>query len=247
MTDLPLGRIESSDLSHLAAWSLDVPMAPSAVEVLLPLPQWALGISQGQHSSCVGYGCSMLMTAENNRTSAGEGDHRYHPEWLWNAAKKQNGQNPSADTGTTVHAAAQVLKAQGHVRIVNGVDQPPNLHEGIAAYRWIGPTSGGVDGVRACLAMGVPMAIGVNWYHGFDTPVKGTNPGEYWIGTGQLGAIRGGHCVTIVGASDSKRGGTGAVLIKNSWGAQWPASWMPYSVIDRLLKENGEFVAITDR
>lgn len=44
-----------------------------------------------------------------------------------------------------------------------------------------------------------PMAIGVTWYHAFDTPVRDSS-GAYWIArNGQLGAVRGGHCVCLKG------------------------------------------------
>ncbi len=42
-----------------------------------------------------------------------------------------------------------------------------------------------------------PVAIGVNWYEDFDTPVqKGSRS---WIGLNskQLGKVRGGHCVCL--------------------------------------------------
>jgi hypothetical protein len=42
----------------------------------------------------------------------------------------------------------------------------------------------------------VPMAFGVNWYVNFDSPVKEAD-GRYWIGRGNLGTIRGGHCICI--------------------------------------------------
>jgi hypothetical protein len=43
----------------------------------------------------------------------------------------------------------------------------------------------------------VPVAIGVNWYSDFDRPVLKGN--RYWIGLnpGNLGSIRGGHCVCL--------------------------------------------------
>ncbi len=41
-----------------------------------------------------------------------------------------------------------------------------------------------------------PVAIGVNWYSNFDRPQKDSR-GDYWIGKGDLGRIRGGHCVCL--------------------------------------------------
>jgi len=41
----------------------------------------------------------------------------------------------------------------------------------------------------------VPVVIGVSWFSNFDAPVKdGTS---YWIGRGELGTARGGHCVCL--------------------------------------------------
>jgi len=41
----------------------------------------------------------------------------------------------------------------------------------------------------------VPVVIGVSWFSNFDTPIKdGRN---YWIGRGDLGTQRGGHCVCL--------------------------------------------------
>lgn len=41
-----------------------------------------------------------------------------------------------------------------------------------------------------------PVVLGVNWYSNFDEPVKDSN-GYYWIGRGDLGSVRGGHCVCL--------------------------------------------------
>ena len=42
----------------------------------------------------------------------------------------------------------------------------------------------------------VPVTIGVNWYENFDTPEKDSR-GRWWIGRGDLGRVRGGHCVCL--------------------------------------------------
>ena len=48
---------------------------------------------------------------------------------------------------------------------------------------------------RTAIPTGVPVVIGVDWYSNFDQPVKDGN--RYWIGRGDLGSVRGGHCVCI--------------------------------------------------
>jgi len=42
----------------------------------------------------------------------------------------------------------------------------------------------------------VPVTIGVNWYSNFDEPEPDSR-GRWWIGQGDLGRVRGGHCVCI--------------------------------------------------
>jgi hypothetical protein len=50
----------------------------------------------------------------------------------------------------------------------------------------------------------VPVAIGVNWYSAFDTPEK-DNRGRWWIGRGDLGSVRGGHCVCLEPGAGNER------------------------------------------
>ena len=236
----PLGRLVSKDLSHIEKYPFSLSATVATIERTLPLPSWHSSWDQGREGACVGFGNSMMMTIRNNLSAASEGDHRYDPLWLWNTAKTIDGfTHTDPNDGTTVHAAAQILNQQGHVKVVSGVDKPVSLHEGIAAYRWA--TS--VDDVRNAIALQLPVAIGVNWYTNFDTPVRVSQGVEYWIGKHALGAIRGGHCVCIYGASDKRQ----AVAIKNSWGTSYPLVWMPYKTVTRLIKEQGEFAVITDR
>jgi hypothetical protein len=44
-----------------------------------------------------------------------------------------------------------------------------------------------------------PMTIGINWYHAFDTPEQDA-AGHWWVARdGNLGPLRGGHCVCLKG------------------------------------------------
>ena len=243
-TNRPLGRVASKDFKHISLYPLSLPATPVVVESSLPLPAWHASWDQGQEGACVGFGSSMMMSIRNNLSAKREGDHRYDPFWLWTEAKTVDGfTHTDPQDGTTVHAAAQILNTLGHVKVVNGVDAQPSLHEGIKAYRWA--TS--VNDVRGAIALGLPVSIGVNWYTDFDTPTRAGRVGkrEWWIGKQDsvLGTVRGGHCVCVYGASDKRQ----AVAIKNSWGSSFPLVWMPYKTLARLLSEQGEAVVITDR
>lgn len=59
----------------------------------------------------------------------------------------------------------------------------------------------------------VPVPIGVNWYSAFDAPVQRKIGRKTWwvIGDGDLGRVRGGHCVCL-----------------RPWGVVDAAGWWPY-------------------
>lgn len=112
-----------------------------------------------------------------------------------------------------------------------------DLAEGVSANRW----TRDVDEIRTAIGAGPPVVIGVPWYSDFDKPEKVSK--EYWIGRQIRGHVRGGHAVCLYGASDRRQ----AVRIKNSWGEDFPLTWMPYTTLERVLAEAGEATISTDR
>lgn len=54
-----------------------------------------------------------------------------------------------------------------------------------------------------------PVVVGINWYTNFDTPLRNKHDGSWSIGAGNLGTIRGGHCVCLEPApnTDKRRDG----------------------------------------
>ncbi len=232
--ELPLGRRVPTDWRHVEryGYAAAVPFTVQHVERTLSLPRYRTRYDQGREGACVGFAASWMMSIQNRRC--------YNPVWLWNEAKKVDDwpdTNPGDDQGTSVRAAMDVLRKQGHIRVYRGQDRPLSLGEGIAENRWA--TS--VDEVRTCLAAGVAITLGVNWYRNFDSPVlKG---GRWWIGEGNLGPIRGGHAVCVYRASDRFQ----AVGIVNNWGLRYPLVLLPYATLERLLWEDGEATMIVDR
>src|SRR5689334_22809465 len=50
---------------------------------------------------------------------------------------------------------------------------------------------------EAAPATPAPVVCGINWYSAFDQPEQ-DNQGRWWIArTGDLGRIRGGHCICL--------------------------------------------------
>ncbi|MFI5608981.1 hypothetical protein [Amycolatopsis sp. NPDC051903] len=107
--------------------------------------------NQGAEGACVGFGWSRCMTLFNGA--------EYAARWLWDAAKKRDEwaeTNPGDENGTSVRAAAEVLKELGHVEWQDEYADDdwrrresyvPEVKQGIRAFRWART----VDEVHAAL------------------------------------------------------------------------------------------------
>lgn len=232
------------------------------VERVLAIPSWLASHDQGVEGSCVGHGVAMERAITNTaelRAAGLRGYRRYDPIGLWRAAKaidQWSYTKPEDDLGTSVRAAYDVAATLGLMRVRSmrlegsrpvpvGPAKAGRLVEaGVLEYRWART----VDAVRTAIAAGAPVAIGVNWLVGFDSPTAiGTGYRgrlERWLPfPSKAGRSRGGHCVCLVGASDRRE----AVLLVNSWGADYPPAWMPYETLGALLAARGEAALVTDR
>lgn len=246
-----LGRRIPTDWIHVERFGLRallddpghglvVPRKPA--EVGLGLPWYWREWDQGNEGACVGFGTSAMMGITNTRQDWRNGipnaTWRYEPKWLYTNAQLVDewADTPPAE-GTSVRAACDVLRTQGHRRVIRGKVQPVDVSQGIAANRWATT----VDEIRAAIFNQTAVSIGVNWYSGFDS--QEIIDGETWTGRGPLGAIRGGHCVCLYRMSDRRQ----AFRFMNSWGDSYFPTWLPYETMQRLLGEYGEAAVITDR
>lgn len=103
---------------------------------------------QGSEGACVGFGTSQMMSILNEKF--------YFARWLWDRAKEidyWDDTNPGDDSGTSVKAALDVLRIQGHIGWSDTYDSmntdgqasdwvaraklAPVSSEGISANRWI--------------------------------------------------------------------------------------------------------------
>jgi len=89
---------------------------------------WWKYYDQGTEGACVGFGSSRMMSLLNRR--------RYDARWLYHQAQIVDGypDTPPAE-GTSVRAALDVLRTQGHV-FATSTAQIARLSEGITANRW---------------------------------------------------------------------------------------------------------------
>ena len=236
-----LGRREPTDFKHVEKYPIrlmgkDIALMNQPVEKKLSLPRYHLIYDQGAEGACVGFGSSWMMSILNRK--------RYDCRWLYQQAQVvDEWDDTPPEEGTSVRAAMDVLRTVGHRWVYFNKDRPPNPADGISANRWATT----VDEMRVCIASDIPITIGVNWYSNFDRPVEVRTSGialRHFIGRGDLGYVRGGHCVCVFGASDHLQ----AFCFTNNWGASYPQTvWMPYEVMQRLLNEYGEAAIVTDR
>jgi len=99
---------------------------------------------QGSEGACVGFGISRMMTHLN-------GGKLYLARWIWDKAKdidEWSDTNPGDNNGTSVRAALDVLRTQGHVPYSDSMARyqtdwvargglAGSAAEGISANRWI--------------------------------------------------------------------------------------------------------------
>lgn len=231
-----LGRRPILDRAPLYAVRMRnlLPTSPAPVERFLTLPnpeEYRPFYDQGTEGACVGFSCSWMMSILNRR--------RYDATKLYREAQDcdEYHDTPPSD-GTSVKAALDILRARGHWRYYAGLMRALNLRDGIAAYRWALT----VDELRAAISQGTPFVLGINWYEAFDSPVF--VKGGWSIGHQvNWGYVRGGHAICGYGASDKRQ----AFRLINTWGFDFPPVWIPYTAVQRLLNEDGEAAAVTDR
>jgi C1A family cysteine protease len=94
----------------------------------------------------------------------------------------------------------------------------------IKSYKYL--PSGDVSFAKGMIAAGYPIVFGADVFSSLMSPMISITSVLRMPDSGEK--TQGGHCMCVVGASDSKK----MFLIKNSWGAEWTPIggyfWMPY-------------------
>lgn len=225
-----LGLLTPPDWEHIEKYPYQITSVPTIVNRTLALPyHYRERYDQGTEGACVGFGSSWATSIFNGGF--------YDARWLYKEAQLiDSWSDTPPQEGTSVRAGMDILRKRGHRKIFRGKTATEDLRWGILENKW----ATNVDQMRTAISEGRPVVIGVNWYANFDRPVKKSN--GHWIGQGDLGRVRGGHCVCVYGASDKYQ----AFRIVNNWGKEYPTVLMPYETMQRLLNEHGEATLITD-
>lgn len=247
-----LGRRVPEDWTHVDKHRLRAAPTTAVVNHSLKLPdmrRYFAAYDQGQEGACVGFGSSWAMTLLNRVM------YSAHTLYTKAQAVDEWADTPPAE-GTSVRAAMDVLRTVGHWRLVydrkanEHVILPADVEHGIEANKWATT----VDEARTCISQNVPVVTGFNWYENFNHPTWDPKTKRWWIGKGELGRVRGGHCTCHFAALDKYD----AFAMLNNWGAPviasdhtlvegYPVVLMPYETFERLLREDGEVTVITDR
>lgn len=233
-----LGRLVPSDWRHVERYPLGSVQKSVTLEVnrVLKLDaRMRRHYLQGDKNACTGFSASWMMSILNRRT--------YNPWWLWDRAKERDEwpeTNPGDNNGSSVRAACDVLREQGHCTVRGGKCGPVDPGQGISENRW----ARSVDEMRTAISKGNPVVVGVNWYNDFNAPVFGPG-GRWWVGRNvdMLGSTgRMGHAICTYAAFDRWQ----AFGWVNTW-EDYPLVLIPYKTMERLLREDGEACLITDR
>jgi len=232
MSQPKLGWIAPPDRAHEDKYPLRKLAAPPVVcERRISFKSlWRKFYNQGQTPECVAFSSS------EERSLATRGT--FDPNWLYARCKERDGM-PNQD-GTLLRVAYDVLRELGPKPVhASG----PDLSKGVARNEW----ASSVDDIRVAIQNGASgVVMGSNWYDAMFDPIR--RGGHYWLpaSDANLGSLAGGHAYLLDGVSDHLE----AFTTPNSWGesdrswhpgeAGWPVTLIPYSLIERLLAEDGE-------
>lgn len=127
---------------------------------------WWRFYNQGEEGACVGFAASRAMSLLNRI--------RYDARWLYQQAQLVDewAETPPEE-GTSVRAAIDILRTQGHIRWYGVKSRPPaDLKHGVTTNRWAQT----VDEVIACLGSpkyyeigGIPLLN--SWGEGYEREV----------------------------------------------------------------------------
>lgn len=201
---------------------------PASFEKELPVPweYYSKLYNQGNTPQCVGYSGSWAMSIDAKIAGM---DKLFKATWLYQKACKIGGTN----NGAYMWAGCKALEDYGHVEIVNGVAQPPDIEDGIKSYVWA--TS--YRDIRAAIWNDRMPWFGMPWYWNNPTMING----EAWIGT-TWGRMLGGHAITGFEWSDRRN----AAALVQTWGDVWPRkTWISANAIQKILTQLGGECAIT--
>ncbi len=211
--------------------------------------------NQGKQSSCVAWASSYyyktLQEAKDHGWSLSTASHQFSPSFIYNQI------NAGKDKGSSFPSAFQVMQDTGDVDLntmaynQNDYLTQPNAQQKEAAkpfqakdysYIWRGAGNNDVNEIKAHLAAGDPVALGIPVYQAFYF-CQGN-----WVGVpASSEQFYGNHGICAVGYDDSAGGGQGGIKVVNSWGSEWGAGGYTYLSYQFVANYVWEAWTMTDR
>jgi len=228
-----MSSVEQSELNMIRHRGL-----PSSVDLTPRMPPVG---DQGTQGSCVGWSTTYGIRSYQEQiernwgydapSAGGQGEHVFSPAFTYNQINGGNdgGSNPVAALNLLVRVGSTPWKAMPY-NVSDFRSQPSQAAIQQASkyradsYQQLSFTT--PDAIKAALAAGNPVMIGIKVYDNF-----------YQLGNGVYdnfsGQFRGGHAIAVVGYDDSKtnRLGRGAFKLFNSWSPRWGnngTGWIAY-------------------
>ncbi len=243
MIDHALGRLPPEDFSHVDKYpALRMIEGPAVCERTLSLTtHWRETYDQGPTPRCVGYSVSQERSLSERRT--------FDADWLYAQCKLRDGY---PGDGTYLRVAYDVMRETGHVAVSRGrgrIREDASPAYGVERFEWATT----ISQIRHAIEAGKAVVVGTNFYARMFTPER--RAGLYWLPKGHehLGRNGGGHAYLLHRVSDRHE----AFFTPNTWGQSdrdwhpgeegWPVTALPYSLMERLLGEDGEAVLVVDR
>jgi C1A family cysteine protease len=221
---------------------------PTKVDLSSKFPKVS---NQGDLGSCVawatGYADKTYQEGQEWQWALNTNSHIFSPAYIYSQIHADD----SADGGGSLFSDAfNLLRAQGCTTLADmpydgseyAWETTPTAKQkaNAAKYKaanWSQLPDGNYNAIKAQLANGNPVVIGISVYPDFDN-LDASNP----IYDQVSGKDRGGHAICVVGYDDSKR----AVKIINSWGTGWGINGYGWISYDLIKSQNIEAYVMTD-
>ena len=176
-------------------------------------------LDQGQEGECVGFSMAGELAARPHAYDVTDATGRK----IFAAAREiDRSEGRYYDDGATVIAGAKACQRAKYFR----------------SYGW----NFGIDDTINWIIRRGPVVLGINWYESmYETSVGGLIMAD--------GPIAGGHAIVANGFWPSHPVFGDVLVLTNSWGRAWGINgrgYLPVETADRLLKEEGESLAVVD-
>lgn len=219
---------------HLAVPRLSLAALPAHVDLRPVFP--VACYDQGQLGSCTANALAALVQFERLLDSAPPDFTPSRLAIYWGERSMEHTVNE--DAGAMIRDGIKVLARTGAApeaiwpyAVERFRERPPAevfaeaAHHRVRAYQRV---RADVNGMRAALASGSPVAFGFSVFESFETEAVARTGQVPMPGRGE--SVLGGHAVAAFGYDDASR----LLLVRNSWGATWGQGgyfYLPYDFI----------------